>query len=244
MLPEPRNALLYQTLALCRSEVNQQARCTVEVRRDAVPVGSGATLLLCWADATSPVAVPLTSLISRDPNADTLGLAADLAGEVAAWFTAQGWIVRDDPAERSRLTLEHAPSPLWQPLDATSRSIAEKRLTPYLSAIQAEGNCLIVHEYSYETRGGLTVNDEVALRWGKQARVMHSAHGDRPESMESLFPDGERAAGQLVGWLLERGWQVGQRDRQWQGMATLSNEASTNLTITVPLTRKKRFGWW
>lgn len=233
MTPPP-NPLLIQALALTLSEINQVGRCVLRVRANAVPVGSGATLELSWNDGSQEITVDLLGLVSRDPNADTSGLAGEYAEVAADWLIARGW-QRDSESILKRSPV--SPIPI---LDAETRATAEKRLAPFLNTLGTE--CLITHEYSYETRGGLGLVDEVALRWGTQARVLRSEDSSNPALMETLFPDGERLAGESVAWLLEKGWQLLKRERQAQSASTLSNFASTNITVTFHLQRRKRFG--
>lgn len=235
MTPPP-NPLLLQTLALTLSEVDQYERCTLRIRRDSVPIGSGATLELCWNDGSQDVAISLLGLVSRDANADTQGLAREYAELAIGWLCARGW-------QRDReLVLKRVPIMPVPILDDVMRTAAEKRLAPYLNALRSESTCLITHEYSYETRGGLALVDEVALRWGTQSRMLRSKDSNNPTQMETLFPAGEQLAGETVAYLLEKGWKLLKRERQAQGASTLSNEAATNIAVTFHLQGKKRFG--
>lgn len=237
MTPPP-NPLLLQTLALTLSEINQQGRCALRVRPDTVPLGSGAHLELCWNEGSREIVIGLLGLVSKEAQADTLGLAREYAEVAAEWLTARGW--KRDPQDDLKLNrVPLAPIPA---LDHTARAAAEKRLAPYLAALRAENACLIAHEYSYETRGGLSFVDEVTLRWGTQTRLLRNAEGNTPALLETLFPAGEQLAGETAAYLLEKGWSLLRRERQAQMADTLSNFAATNITVTFHLERKKRFG--
>lgn len=234
----PLNPLLLQTLALTLSEINQQGRCTLRVRPDTVPMGSGARLELCWNEGSQEIVIGLLGLVSKEAQADTLGLAREYAEVAADWLAARGWQRETQDAFK----LKRAPVTAILTLDQTARAAAEKRLAPYLAALRAENACLITHEYSYETRGGLVLVDEVTLHWGTQTRLLRNAEGNTPALLETLFPAGEQLAGETAAYLLERGWTLLRRERQAQLSDTLSNFAATNITVTFHLQRNKRFG--
>jgi hypothetical protein len=239
-MPPPVNPLLLQTLALTLSEVNQCPRCTLRIRLDTPAIGAGATLELSWNDGAQSQIVGLLGLTSRDTSADTSGLARDYMQGAADWLTVRGWQI--DRQDADQITLKREPVAPVPTLDKTAQTGIAARVAPFLDALRSEQACLVVHEYSYETRGGLALTDEVALRWGKQARLLRSEGGSNPALMETLFPAGEQLAAEVTAHLLEKGWQLVKRERQAQGASTLSNFAATNVTVTFHLQRKKRFG--
>ncbi len=234
------DGVLLQTLALSLSEAADGARCQIEVRHDPAALGSAASL---WLELDGRlIDQPLTQFVSREASSASaiFEYAEQVAGEVALWLQTQGWRRVDSGP------IKHGEATLWRLVyNAPSRSpdsVTTARFTPYLSALKAEAECLLVHEYSYESRGSLSLADEVLLRWGKQSRALRSADSAQPEALASLFMEGEAFAEQAAAWLTQNGWKFTRRERQWQRPQSLSNFGATNIAITRHFERKKRFG--
>jgi len=240
------DGVLLQTLALSLSEAANGALCQIEVRTDAAALGSAASL---WLELDGRmIDQPLTQFVSRESSSEVSSGASStifeyaekVAQEAAIWLQAQGW------KQVGSGSVKNAQATLWRFVyDAPSRlpdSVTQARVGPYLGALKAKTECLLVHEYEYSSRGGLSLADEVLLRWGTQSRALRSADAAQPEALARLFMEGEAFAEQAAAWLTQNGWKFTRRERQWQRPEALSNSGSTSITITRHFERKKRFG--
>jgi hypothetical protein len=237
------NALMIQTLHLLLARTDPPI-VEIRVTRDPAPIGSAASIRVIIPGEKRDIAYPIAGFVSQaqESATATFELAYETAGQVWSALREKGYrLIETKPVESPRMTIDRFErDPAYNPLRGLDQVALMKQLDPYLGAIRSQKTCAVIHEYSFETQGGLAISDEVALQWGRQSRALRSSIAHHNEAMITHFQSGDQLYRGVLHLLTQQGWRIEARDFQWQAPATLSNYEATQITHTVTLKRRPR----